>query len=101
MGWERRQRGGVYFYRTARINGQPRKLYVGTGQAAETYAHLEAERRHRQQAERYALEAELMKVSGADRALEDLLAVTALLVRATLLTLGLHEHRSEWRRRRT
>jgi hypothetical protein len=100
MGWERRQRGGVYFYRSVRIDGQPRKVYLGTGPAAERQASLESEKRQRHQSEREALLAEQVQVAGADRALEDLRFFTDLLARATLILAGLHEHRGEWRRRR-
>src|SRR5260370_31548869 len=100
MGWEQRQRGGLDFYRSVRVNGQPRKLYVGKGPTAERQARLEAEKRQQRRSEREALLAEQVQVAGADRALEDLRAMTDLLARATLILVGLHEHRGEWRRRR-
>jgi hypothetical protein len=97
MGWERRQRGGLYFYTTFRVNGQPRKQYLGTGPAAEEYARQEAERRQQRQNEIEALQAEQARVAGADRALDELRAVANLLARASLLLSGQHEHHGEWR----
>jgi hypothetical protein len=100
MSWERRQRGGAYFYRSVRINGRPRKIYFGRGRGAQRQARLEAARRQRRQAEREALHAEQARVASADAALEDLCDMTDLLARATLLLAGFHEHHGLWRRRR-
>src|SRR5262245_32370918 len=97
MGWEFR-RGRRYCYRSVRVNGQPRRLYVGTGLVAEQYARQEAERRRQRQAQRDALRTEQARVVVADRALAELVALTGLLARAWLLKAGLHEHHGEWRR---
>lgn len=43
MGWERRQRGGRYYYRSVRRDGRPRKVYLGKGKAAAMFAQLDAE----------------------------------------------------------
>jgi len=99
MGWERRK-NGYYFYRSVRADGQPRKLYAGKEEVAQRQARLEAERRQRQQAERDTLRAEQTRMGGAERALAELHEMTDLLLRATLLAAGFHEHRTQWRRRR-
>ena len=99
MGWERRQRGGLYFYRSIRVNGRPRKLYLGAGPAALAYARQEAERRARRQSERAALYAEQVQATGADRAFQDARTLVELLVRARLVLNGFHLHHREWRRR--
>ena len=99
MRWERRQRGGLYYYRSVRIDGQPRKVYCGTWPAAESYARLEAEQRRQRQAERDARNAELASVAAAARALAELVVLTGLLARASLIVAGMREHHGEWRRR--
>src|SRR5262249_40380009 len=99
MGWERRQRGGLYYYRSVRIHGQPRKVYCGTWPAAESYARREAERRRQRQAERAALDAEQMQLAPADRALRAFGILVDLLASAALLLAGCHEHHGCWRRR--
>jgi hypothetical protein len=98
MGWETRA-GRRYGYRCLRIEGQPRKLYLGTGSAAADHARQLAQRQQQRQAEREALHAEQARVAAADRALAELRAMTGLLARAGLLLAGLHEHHGEWRRR--
>ena len=99
MGWERRGLNGVYFYKSVRRNGLPRKVYLGRGQAAETCARLDAQNRKQRQAERAALDAEQALVAPADHALRDFAALVDLLARATLLLAGYHEHHRCWRRR--
>jgi hypothetical protein len=99
MGWERRQRGGLYFYRSTRVNGRPRKLYHGAGPAAQAYARQEAERRARRQSERAALHAEQAQAAGADLAFQGARDLIDLLVRARLVLSGFHLHHREWRRR--
>lgn len=102
MGWERRQRGGGrYYYRSVRRGGRPIKLYLGTGRAARMEAWLVAEAQRRRRAEREARQAEQARSAPADGALEDLAAWVRLLMSASLLSLGYHLHRGQWRRRRT
>jgi hypothetical protein len=99
MGWERRQRGGRYFYRSVRVNGRPRKLYLGAGPAARAYARQEAERRARRRSERAALHAEQARTAPADLAFQGARTLVDLLVRASLVLSGFHLHHREWRRR--
>jgi len=98
MGWESRP-GGRYYYRSVRVDGRPRKVYVGRGPDAETCARLTAERLRQRQAERAALDAEQMRVAPTDRALRDFGILADLLASATLLLAGCHEHHGCWRRR--
>src|SRR3989442_509364 len=100
MGWERRQRGGKYYYRSVRVNGAPRKLYVGKGRAAEACAASLADRRQQRQAERDEVQAEMAQMASADATLEDSVGMTDLLMKAVLLSAGYHEHRGQWRKRR-
>src|SRR5438876_60264 len=71
MGWERRQRGGAYFYQSVRVGGRPRKLYLGAGPEAEAHARREDERRQRRAAERAALEEERARLAAAEAALRE------------------------------
>jgi len=100
MGWERRQRGGRYFYRSVRVDGRPRKVYLGNGPAARAQARLDQARRRERHDAREALRAEQARLAAAEVALDGFRLLTGLLLRATLLLGGLHEHRGEWRRRR-
>jgi hypothetical protein len=99
MGWERRGLNGVYFYKSVRRNGLPRKVYYGRGRAAETFARLEAQQRKQRQAERAAFHAEQALVAPALHALRVFSALVDLLAKATLLLAEYHEHHRCWRRR--
>ena len=100
MAWEKRERGGLYYYRSRREGGRVVKDYVGTGEVAEIVAHAEETvRRHRErEAARWRSERESMK---------DLIAPVAevceaadVLARACLVAAGFRRHKGEWRRER-
>jgi hypothetical protein len=98
MGWE--QRGNRrFYYRAVRVNGQPRKRYLGTGAVGEAHARLDARERRVRAAERRARNSEQARWAIADAALDELRAMTELIAGATLLLAGFHLHRGEWRRR--
>jgi hypothetical protein len=99
MGWEHRQGSGPYYYTSLRVNGEPRKHYIGTGPGAEERARHDTLKRQERQTEREARHAEQARVAVADSVLAEFRGLTALLVRATLLLAGLHEHHGEWRGR--
>jgi hypothetical protein len=99
MGWERRQ-GRLYFYKSVRIGGRPRKIYLGKGAAAETQAARVDQAQKQRQAERDALRTEQVRLAPTEAALDDLRAAADLLTRAALLAVGYHLHKGEWRKRR-
>ena len=96
MGWESRGKKR-YFYRSVRVDGQPRKLYLGGGPVGEAHARLDALDRRRRVLDRLSLGAEHARLARADAALDELKAAAGLLTRARLLTAGYHEHRGQWR----
>jgi hypothetical protein len=98
MGWERRQQGGVYYYRSVRIHGLPRKAYYGAGEAGVAQAERDAEERGRRQAERQAILAERQRAAAADATLEEARSWADLLVAAVLVMDGYHHHRGQWRK---
>jgi hypothetical protein len=100
MGWEER-RGGPAYYCSVRIDGRPRKIYLGKGEAAEAQAARVAQAREERRSEYDAWQCELTRLAAAEEALRELRAWADVLVRAAFLTAGLHEHRGQWRKRRT
>jgi hypothetical protein len=100
MGWEER-RGGPAYYRSVRVDGRPRKIYLGKGEAAEAQAARVAQAREERQSEYDAWQCELAQLAAAEEALRELRALADVLVRAAFLNAGLHEHRGQWRKRRT
>jgi hypothetical protein len=101
MAWERRGRGDrLFYYRSARIAGRPRKIYLGRGPDARAQAERVAQARDRRRAERQALRGEQARVAAADRAFEQARGLADLLMKATLIIRNLHLRRGEWRHRR-
>jgi hypothetical protein len=92
---------GPYYYRSIRVNGRPRREYVGPSRLGELAAELDAlereERDLQREAERTArADAEALDelVSGFNAAADDL-------AQAALLAAGCRRHnRGEWRKRR-
>jgi len=82
-----------------RVNGQPRKLYLGKGDAALAQAQENAEKQQERQAERESLLTDQARLAPADAALHELVVLADLLAKATLLIWGYHQHHGgEWRR---
>ncbi len=97
MGWvSRGQRR--YFYRSVRIDGRPRRIYLGHGAVGELHARIEVENRQRREVQRRAREAQEHRLLVAEAALDELGTQTYLVAGAMLLVAGHHEHNGEWRR---
>ena len=101
MGWESRQRGGLYYTRSRKENGRVVREYVGGGILGELAAEMDALERERreEQAARWKEEQEELDALEAD--VKELSEASELLVRAALLASGYRQHnRGEWRLRR-
>ena len=101
MGWEKRERGGLYYTRSRKVNDRVVREYVGTGLLGELAAEMDAlERQHREgEAEAWRAERERLEVLEAPVA--KLCEITEALAHAALLACGYHRHnRGEWRKRR-
>jgi hypothetical protein len=93
MGWDK----GRYYTRSRKANGRVAREYVGTGEAAERAARLDAMARQEREARRAAL----AELAALDAPLDDLAELTDLLARAALAAAGYRRHhRGEWRKRR-
>lgn len=103
MSWDHKCRGSGtgYYYRSVRKNGKPSKVYLGRGPAAREAATQVAQAQQTRQADRAAVAAELSRLAPAIAAMDELCTLAQLLTRATLLAGGFHEHRGQWRRRRS
>jgi hypothetical protein len=98
--WDVRGRFKGY-YRHQRIGGRPRRVYVGTGPAAEQAAAEDARRKAQRQAEREFDEADRRRYAVATEPLDGLTALVEGLAKAALLGSGWKQHdRGEWRPRR-
>jgi hypothetical protein len=101
VGWEKRERGGLYYTRSKKVNRRVAREYVGAGRLAELVAEMDAlERRHRQE-EAEAWRAERERMEALEAPIEELCEAAEVLARATLLAAGYRRHnRGEWRKRR-
>jgi hypothetical protein len=100
MAWETRN-GRSYYYRKEREGGRVKSVYVGCGEGAELLAQIDAlENNEREEAPTLArMERERLQAQNAE--LDALGEIIRELAAATLVAHGYHQHKREWRRRRT
>jgi hypothetical protein len=98
MGWERRG-GHAYFYRTVRVNGRLSREYYGRGPEAARAAAVQALRRAARQAAAEARRVEGERWAAVVEAARPLDDLAALLVSASLVAAGYHQHQRTWRKR--
>jgi hypothetical protein len=101
MAWESRERGGVYYTRSRRVNGQVVREYIGGGELARIVCESDVISRTLQKANRQQERAELERLEALAAPVGELCEVTEILVRAHLLAGGYHKHKGEWRRERS
>src|SRR6516164_7378492 len=90
-----------YFYRSIRFGRRTTRVYLGNGEAAEEAAAEIARRRTERQAQAAALRADAQRHAAAAAPLDELCELTDLVMKATLIGRGFHQHcRGQWRRRR-
>jgi hypothetical protein len=66
MAWEKRERGGLYYTRSRKVNGKVVREYVGTGPLAELAAQMDAVKRCQRQEEAQALREERKRVEALE-----------------------------------
>ncbi len=101
MGWEKRERGGLYYTRSKKINGRVTREYVGGGPLGKLAAEVDALERSRREEEAEARRAEQELLEGLEASVRKLCEITEALAHTALLAAGYHQHnRGEWRKRR-
>ena len=99
--WERRERGGLYYTRSRKVNGQVIREYVGGGVLGELVARMDAADRQRRQQEKAAWREERDCLEELAGLVDELCQDVETLAQATLLAAGFRRHnRGEWRRKR-
>jgi hypothetical protein len=99
--WEGRERGGLYYYRSHRVNGRVKKEYIGTGPLAELAAEVDAQERRQREEKAREWQAEREHLEALEGLTEELCEAAELLTRAALLAAGYRQHhRGEWRKQR-
>jgi hypothetical protein len=99
MTWEKRERGGLYYTRTHRINGRKVREYVGTGLIGELAALEDVERRLQREQDRRAWEDERVPIYQREAELVALDAACRRLVEGALNAAGYYNHKGEWRKK--
>jgi len=99
--WEKRERGGLYYTRSRKVNGRVVRKYVGGGALGELAARMDAQERQRREEEAAAWREERERLEELAGLVDELCEAVETVARATLLAAGFRQHnRGEWRRRR-
>lgn len=93
MGWESRHGRRAYYYRTCRIHGKPRRVYLGTGAVGRMHAALDDDERVKKSAAADRRRA----WAAADAALAAAVRFARAVGVARLVAAGWYDHRGEWR----
>jgi hypothetical protein len=94
------RRDGRPYYFTGASATAVRKVYVASGELAQTLALADEAIRHLREEERRWEREELERLEALAAPLEELSEAAGLLTRAHLVAAGWHRHNGEWRRRR-
>lgn len=101
MAWETRQRGGLYYTRSRRVNGRVVREYIGCGPVAELIAEADQAQIAQREAGRAELQATVAHFQSLEAPLDALGQQCRDLARIALQDAGYHQHhRGEWRKRR-
>ncbi len=101
MAWEQRERGGLYYTRSRKVDGRVVREYIGTGPLAELAAEADALERRRREEEAEAWREERERMEALEAPIEELCEAAEVLSQAALYAAGYHRHnRGEWRKRR-
>jgi hypothetical protein len=100
MGWE--QRGQKrYYYRHEWQDGRSVRTYLGSGEIAEMAATADALQRVAREIDARKWQQDQERRAAAEALLAELCEQSNMLVRATLVVAGYHQHdRGAWRRKR-
>lgn len=99
--WERRERGGLYYTRSRKVNGEVIREYVGGGVLGEIAARMDAEERQQRKEKATAWKEAREQMEALETPVEELCEAAEVLAKAILVTAGYHQHkRGEWRKRR-
>jgi hypothetical protein len=101
MGWEKRERGGLYYTRSRKVGGRVVREYVGGGILGHLAALQDAQERRRREQEAALWKKERDRLEALVAPIEQLCEVAEILSKAVLLAAGFRRHqRGEWRRKR-
>ena len=92
---------GDYYYRSERVNGQPRQVYVGAGVIGQLAAQLDEAERERRRLQEAGADPDRVGAEAQDDGVRLVERLADGLARAALYAAGYRRHhRGEWRRKR-
>ena len=101
MAWEKRERGGLYYTRSRKVDGRVVREYVGGGLRGEKAARMDSKEQQRREEEAAAWREERERLEELEGLIDEFCEAVETVARATLLAAGFRQHnRGEWRRRR-
>ncbi len=100
MGWETRG-GKSYYYRKERDGRRVRSVYLGSGDTARLIAQLDGLQTDEQEEHRAIARIERAQWQAQDAELDALSKIVDEVTAATLIAQGFHQHKRQWRRKRT
>jgi hypothetical protein len=101
MAWEKRERGGLYYTRSRKLNGKVVREYIGAGVLGKIAALEDECERCRREEEAALWEEEQEQLEAFAAPVDELCDAAETIAHAVLLAAGFRRHnRSEWRRQR-
>jgi len=101
MAWERRERGGLYYTRSRKVNGKVVREYLGGGGLGKIAARMDAEERRRREEETAAWREERERLEELAGLVDELCEDIEIIARSALIAAGFRRHkRGDWRRKR-
>jgi uncharacterized small protein (DUF1192 family) len=100
MGWEKRDRGGLYYTRSKKVGGRVVRKYVGGGILGRIAALQDTQERLWREQEAALWQEERERLEALVAPVEALCEAAEILYRAALLSAGYRRHqRGQWRRK--
>ena len=101
MGVEARHKSGkLYYYKKRREGGRVVSEYVGGGILVDLEQRRAENERAKREADREQLRIERMSMAEIDQSLDRFSNMVDTLMAAELISMGFHQHKRQWRRRR-
>ena len=99
--WESRERGGLYYTRSRKVDGRVVREYVGGGILGELAARTDAEERRQREDDAAAWREERERLEKLASLLDGFCEDVDTVTRAVMIAAGFRRHkRGEWRKRR-
>jgi hypothetical protein len=95
--WEERNRRN-YYYKAARIDGRPRRIYLGHGPAGRIHEILDRRQKRERMALREELRARKSESAEQNRLWRQIQSWLEPLVAAEMTLAGFYKHRGQWRK---